>query len=121
MRARSKALTVLAIFVSSWLLLVALQLQSPAGVEKVPNPDFGKAENVVSLPYLMVHYYRPPTGSQRALSIMLIVLILAGVSVLATRLSAYRGIVVGAFAAASTAAVTLVALTVWLDRCQRRN
>lgn len=100
------------IFVSSWLLLVALELQSPTRIEKVPNPDFGKSENVASLPYLVVHYYRPPTILRRTLSIMLIVLILAGVSVLATRLSAYRGVVVGAFAAACAAAVALVALTV---------
>ena len=101
----------LAIAACAWLLVVALHLQAHTGAEKVPNPDYGKSSDTVSLPYLMAHYYRPPTATEMGLSVALMVVALAGVSVLASRISPRHRIVSGVVAAAVSAALGLVLLT----------
>jgi hypothetical protein len=116
MRARSKLLVPLAIAACAGLLIMALQLQARTWVEEVPNPEYGKSANAVTLPYSMVHYYRVPTAAETAISIALMVVALAGVSLLAARLSSQHKIVSGTVAAVISATLTLSVLAVMAQR-----
>jgi len=111
MQTHSLAFRSLGIVLSAALLVIALRFPGDSGAEVVPNPDHGKIENAVTLPNLLVHYYRPPNSSEIAFSLVLSVVALAGISMFVARLAAHRRIFAGTAAAVASAVVALLFIT----------
>ena len=112
MRAHSVSFRLLAIALGAVLLVIALRFPGDSGAEVVPNPDHGKSADAVTLPNLLVHYSRPPTTAEVALSAALAVATLAGVSMLVSRFAVHRRLLAGAAAATASAALALLFVTV---------
>jgi hypothetical protein len=106
----------LAIALCALLLIAAMALPGESGAELVPNPDHGKSEAEVTLPNLLVHYYRPPSATEVALSAILAAVSLIGVSVFVARLVANRRILAGVGAAIMSTTLALLILAAALQR-----
>jgi hypothetical protein len=120
MQGRSAVLMFLTILACATVLVCCVCFFRSSSAEAVPNPEYVEnSPDTVTLPYLLVHGYFPPSTAEIVMRLAVGLTSLVAAAMVASRLFASRKLLTGAAVAAASATLAFLFLCAVAGRMPR--